>query len=242
MNNLQKKLSIITVTKDCRATLERTLLSVQKIKTEDIEYIIIDGVSTDGTLDLIKQYGDLIDHCISEPDTGIYNAMNKGVSRANGTYILFINGDDELISDGFPEVLAHIDAEKSDIICAATLVGSEQSPIEKLVAKPLRLLFFNSIPHPSSFVKTQLLKKIPFRENLKIAADYHFFLGAYLKRQKFTIIKSATALHQRGGASGDVIQSNIEIEAIKSYHLGVLYPIITLLSKTYRFTKKLINK
>lgn len=241
MNNLQKKLSIITVTKDCYTTLERTLLSVKEIKNKNIEYIIIDGVSTDGTLDLIKQYSDIVDLCISEPDTGIYNAMNKGVSHANGSYILFINGDDELISDGFSEVLASIDAKKSDIICATTLVGTKQAPLERLVAKPLRLLFFNSIPHPSSFVKTQLLKDTPFRENLKIAADYHFFLGAYLARKKFTIIKSATALHQRGGASGDIVLSNSEIESIKSYHLGMLYTIITLLSKTYRFIKKLIN-
>ncbi len=242
MNNTSKKLSIITVTKNCRSTLERTLLSLKKIKNESIEYIIIDGVSTDGTLDLISKYNDIVDHCISEPDTGIYNAMNKGINHAKGDYILFINGDDELIGDGFPDVLREVETGQPDIICATTLVGTEKDPVEKLIAKPFHLFFYNSIPHPSSFVKTRLLKKMPFREDLKIAADYNFFLSAYLKRYKFTIIKSTTALHQRGGASGDVELSNKEIEAIRSYHLGFLYSPITLFGKTYSFFKKVINR
>lgn len=232
-------LSIITVTKDCAATLEQTIRSVGAIKTDEIEYLIVDGVSTDGTLELVAKYGDLIDRVVSEPDTGIYNAMNKGVGLAQGDYILFINGDDELVPDGFAEVLERLRSGQTPIVCATTLVGDPSSPAEVLVAETWKLPFFNSIPHPSCFVAASLLQNHPFREDLRIASDYDFFLHSYLSGEKFSIVSKPTARHQRGGMSGDGVRSMAEIEEIKKNQLGWKLPFVNFIHLTYRLLKKL---
>jgi glycosyltransferase involved in cell wall biosynthesis len=230
-------LTIITVTKNCVETLERTLLSVQTIKNEDIEYLVIDGVSTDGTLELVNSHT-VVDRFISEPDTGIYNAMNKGVELAQGMYVLFINGDDELVEDGFPEVMQALREKKANIVCATTLVGSLISPSEILIAKPWHLLFFNSIPHPSAFVSTSLMKKYRFREDIRIASDYGFFLRAYLDHTHFVIVPAVTALHHRGGASADTYRSLAEIKKIRMEHLGWRYYFFEGVRASYGAIKK----
>lgn len=230
-------LSIITVTKDCASTLEKTIESVRGIKSSEVEYIIIDGVSTDGTLELIAKYETLVDTLISEPDTGIYNAMNKGVRNATGDYILFMNGDDEMLSDGFEDVMSALKSSKDSIICATTLVDDPDNPSEILIAEPWKLFFFNSIPHPSSFVKRTLLEQSPFREDLRIASDYDFFLSAFLANTKFHIVSKPTALHGRGGMSGDEEKSLAEVEKIKRERLGWRYPFIKLIHQLYRMGK-----
>lgn len=218
-------LTIVTVTKNCAATLERTLLSVAAVKRGDIEYIVIDGVSSDGTLELLARYKGLVDRVVSEPDSGIYNAMNKGVALARGAYVLFINGDDELLSRGFPAVKEALRKRTSEIVCAVTLVGSADAPSERLVARPWRLPFYNSIPHPSTFVASALLRRYRFREDLRIAADYDLFLRLFLARHRFAKVDAATALHTRGGASGNSALSQAEIEQIRRERLGWLYPL-----------------
>ena len=231
-------LTIITVTKNCAATINRTLDSVSAVKRPEVEYIVVDSVSTDGTLEAIRARGALVDQLVSEPDSGIYNAMNKGVKLANGIYVLFINGDDALVVDGFTSVMDAMSRGYSSIICASTLVGELRSPAETLVAKPLRLPFFNSIPHPSSFVRRELLLQNPFREDLRIVSDYDFFLGAYLAGHSFTVLPVVTALHQRGGASGDVQCSQSELERVRRERLGWRYPFINGIASFYRQYKR----
>jgi len=213
-------LTIVTVTKDCASTIGNTLASVQKIKEPGIEYVVVDGASTDGTLEIIGQYSALIDQLLSEPDTGIYNAMNKGVALAKGRYILFINGDDVLIPEGFPVVLPILASGQNIIVCATTIVGDLLKPSEILMAEPHKLPFFNSIPHPSSFVTRELLLRRPFREDLRIVSDYDFFLRAYLARQPFSVIEAVTAIHHRGGASGNAVRSEAELQQVRRENLG----------------------
>lgn len=232
-------LSIITVTKDCASTLEKTIKSVRAVKSTEVEYIIIDGVSTDGTLELIANYETVVDTLISEPDTGIYNAMNKGVRNATGDYILFMNGDDELLPDGLADVMSTLRPSKAPIICATTLVDDPNNPSEILIAEPWKLFFFNSIPHPSSFVKRTLLEQFPFREDLRIASDYDFFLRTFLANAKFHIVSKPTALHSRGGMSGDEEKSLAEVENIKRERLGWWYPFIKSIHQLYRKGKAL---
>jgi len=234
-------LTIVTVTKNCAGTIGRTLDSVQAVKRDGIEYVVVDGVSDDGTLEAICQRGALVDRCLSEPDSGIYNAMNKGVALARGKYILFINGDDELVADGFPAVMTALAEGRHGIVCATTLVGDIRSPSEVLVAVPRHLHFFNAIPHPSSFVRRDLLLRTPFREDLRIVSDYDFFLGAYLAGQSFRVLPVVTALHQRGGASGDVQRSQAELERVRRERLGWRYPLINGVAALYRQCKRAIH-
>ena len=230
-------LSIITVTKNCASTIDQTLDSVDAVKRPCMEYLVVDGFSTDSTIEAIRARGDLVDQFISEPDGGIYNAMNKGVKLARGRYVLFINGDDTLVADGFASVMAAAARGKDEIICATTLVGDFSSPLETLVSKPWLLPFFNSIPHPSSFVSRDLLLRCPFREDLRIASDYDFFLGAYLARRSFCILPVITAIHQRGGVSGNVACSQSELEIVRRTRLGWRYPIFNFLAIVYRQLK-----
>lgn len=244
MANSSILLSIITVTRNCSQTLQRTLKSVACVKSkyiEYIEYIVVDGASVDGTLDVLKSSGDLIDTLLSEPDSGIYDAMNKAVGLARGEYVLFINGDDELIEDGFKVVIPTLERRFFNIICASTLARNDVSSDEVLVAKPSRLMFFNSVPHPSSFVRRELLLRSPFREDLRIVSDYDFFLGAYLAGQSFCVLSVLTALHQRGGASGDVLRSQEELEFVRRDRLGWRYPLINAAASLYRKCKRVIG-
>ena len=107
MINDIKIITIITVTKNCETTIEDTLNSIEKIKSENIEYIIIDGLSTDKTLKIIRSKIRIIDKLISESDTGIYNAMNKGINISKGDYIVFLNGDDLFKTENFGSLLKY---------------------------------------------------------------------------------------------------------------------------------------
>ena len=91
------KISIITVSYNAAKTIEQTISSVVNQTYQDIEYIIIDGGSTDGTMDIIRKYEDRIAYWISEPDKGIYDAMNKGIDVATGDYVYFLGADDRLV-------------------------------------------------------------------------------------------------------------------------------------------------
>ena len=230
-------LSIVTVTKNCAATIDKTLDSVGAVKRPGVEYVVVDGVSTDSTLEVIRARGGLVDRLVSEPDSGIYNAMNKGVCLARGRYVLFINGDDALVADGFTDVMDAMARGRDGIICATTLVGELASPAETLVAKPWRLPFFNSIPHPSSFVCRDLLLRSPFREDLRIVSDYDFFLGAYMAGESFRVLPVVTAQHQRGGASGDVHRSRTELDRVRRERLGWRYPLVNGVAALYRACK-----
>jgi glycosyltransferase involved in cell wall biosynthesis len=235
-------LTIVTVTKNCAGTIGRTLDSVQAVKRDGIEYVVVDGVSSDGTLEAIHQRGALVDHCLSEHDSGIYNAMNKAVGLAKGKYILFINGDDELVADGFSAVMAALADGRHGIVCATTLVGDPRSPSEVLAAIPRHLPSFNAIPHPSSFVARDLLLRWPFREDLRIVSDYDFFLRAYLAGQKFHVLPVVTAIHQRGGASGNVVRSQAELDQVRRDQLGGRYFVVNAVAGLYRWGKGLVGR
>ncbi|SDH63051.1 glycosyltransferase [Propionivibrio dicarboxylicus] len=232
-------LTIITVTKNCVASIGRTLDSVRAVKRSGVEYVVVDGASSDGTTEAIRASGTLVDRLISEKDHGIYNAMNKGVANARGRYILFINGDDELLPGDFPIVLETLANSSAKIICTTTLVGTTSCPTETLVARPWHLPFYNSIPHPSTFVARDLLLRSPLREDLRIVSDYDFFLFAYLSGQAFLVLPKVTALHQRGGASGNVNLSQRELERVRKERLGWRYPICNGLMALYRLARRL---
>lgn len=231
-------LSILTVTKDCAPTISRTLQSVQEIKTPEIEYIIIDGESKDGTLEIVRQAGDLVDILVSEKDAGVYNAMNKGAALSTGRYILFLNGDDRLLTDGFNRALEILRTEKPKVLCCRSEVcWPNDTDIEVLTPRPLLLPFFNTIPHLSTFISAEIQKKFRYREDLMIASDYDLFLRLLLRGCRFRIADPITAVHYRGGVSGDIPRSAAEIETVKRDNLGFVYFLIRLLQKLNRIRK-----
>lgn len=236
---MNPRVSIVTVTKNCVATIAETLESVEKVKNEEIEYIVIDGASVDGTKDVIKTYASIVDVFVSEPDTGIYNAMNKGVERSRGKYIVFINGDDRIVPDGFLEIMEKMRGESFDIVCGATHAEKHDASIENLIARPWHLFFYNSIPHPSTFIRRDWLERFPYCEGLKIASDYKFFLTVYMNGASFKSHSAVTAFHRRGGVSGNVEGSLLELDLVRRRCLGLWYPLTNLLMRTYRVIRRL---
>ena len=225
---MQPLISIVTVTRNCGDTIERTLNSIESIKTPDIQYVIIDGESGDDTLPIISRYKQIVDVLISEKDAGIYDAMNKGAEIANGQYILFLNGDDYILADGFNEAKKILIEERPEILSCQSEVCAQNGIKLGLICPSLwRLFFFNTIPHLSTFVSSTLQKKYKFREQFKIAADYDMFLRIFLKMHYFKITKLVVATHFRGGYSSNASQSIAEMQQIRRENLGSFLYFLT---------------
>lgn len=175
-------LSIITINYNNEKGLAKTLQSIARQSCKDFEYIVIDGNSSDGSIRVIEENSNNIQHWLSEPDTGVYNAMNKGIKLASGNYLLFLNSgdilaDDEVIAKVLPQ-LDHV----SDII-SGNLIYSLNGIPKTLFTPPEKTdvtYFLHSfLPHPSSFIKRNLFDTAGlYSEHLKIISDWEFFLKA----------------------------------------------------------------
>ncbi len=178
------KITVITVVYNRVNTIEQTISSVVNQTYSNIEYIIIDGGSTDGTVDIIKKYEKQIDYWVSEPDGGIYDAMNKGARVATGDYVQFLNSDDCFCAyDIIGRVVQEIDNE-TDILSCQVCVVDEKTLEEKIIGQ-MHIDRANYrggmvIPHPGMFTRRELLKKYPFDIKYKIKGDYKFFLSCFL--------------------------------------------------------------
>ena len=167
------KIDIITINLNNKEGLRKTIESVINQTYKDkIHYIIIDGASTDGSLDIIKQYQDKIDYWVSEKDNGIYNAFNKAIQASTSEYSLYLNSGDYLCENNIIERL--YDSLDADIV-----YGNEwkEKNGRKTIAKyPDKLdeSFFKrtALPHQSTFIKTQLLKQHPYSEEYKLLGDW----------------------------------------------------------------------
>jgi glycosyltransferase involved in cell wall biosynthesis len=174
------KLSIITINLNNQEGLGKTIKSVVEQTYSDFEYIVIDGGSIDGSIDVIHQYESKITKWISEKDAGIYNAMNKGLYYAKGTYCLFLNSGDYLVNS---DVIAKVfGREYSQDILYGELIfdfGAGHKEIAKLPEKlDLVHLYNDNIWHPATFIKTALLTAIGgYNEKYRIADDYDFFFN-----------------------------------------------------------------
>ncbi|MGB3452708.1 MAG: glycosyltransferase family 2 protein [Moheibacter sp.] len=180
------QLSIITINYNNKGGLEKTLNSVFNQSCQDFEYIVIDGASTDGSRKLIEKNSDKIDYWVSEPDKGIYNAMNKGIHASNGEYLLFLNSGDWLYED--ETILKALPLLKNeDIIyglsqiCTAASLGALINPNPKLTLYGMGYKR-NSLPHQSTFFKRSLMVEYGgYDERYKIVSDWAFYMIAIFK-------------------------------------------------------------
>ncbi|GBR75505.1 glycosyl transferase group 2 [Candidatus Termititenax persephonae] len=153
----------------------------------DYEYIIIDGVSTDNTVLLVKQYGEKIAKFISEPDTGIYDAMNKGIKLAEGQYLLFLNAGDTLLHENVLAIAAkQLAGHKVDVFFGQIVRLNRQTgkaTINQQTAYLNKLtLLANQPQHPASFIGRDAFAKVGLYDTtLRICGDYEWFLRAFLR-------------------------------------------------------------
>ncbi len=207
------KITVVTVCYNAVETIERTMLSVLGQTYPNIEYIIIDGGSTDGTVDIIKKYADRLAYWVSEPDKGIYDAMNKGILGATGDYINFMNAGDSFVSPEIIKLVAeNIKSEgEMDVVYGNTYKHTNSNRWEDLSHKPYVLRYHGAFCHQSGFVKVAFHKKHLFDLHYKYMADFDFFHKAYMQGATFLKLDVFVAEYNaETGASLSHIEKNYD--------------------------------
>lgn len=210
-------ISVITVSYNSAKTIARTLNSLKDQRSDDFESIVVDGGSTDGTQEKIESFGDFISHYISEPDQGIYDAMNKGLDLASGTYIAFLNSDDYYL----PNTIQLISEQDGDAdIYYGNMIKERKlnGKVFRRTEKPdlSRMKETMSIFHPSVFVKRDLFQSLgKFALQYSLAADYHWLLRAYLNAANFKYVNADLSVFTIGGVSNYSCKSYSEAAAIQ---------------------------
>jgi acetyltransferase-like isoleucine patch superfamily enzyme len=187
-------ISVITVVYNSANTIENTILSVVNQTYSNIQFIIIDGASQDGTADIIRKYDENITYWVSEPDAGIYDAMNKGIDRAESDFTIFLNSGDYIYEKDTIEKVVNslLGREDADMIYGRSKIINKRGDLRDLiVSHPLKELWKGPcFRHGALFARTKLLKENKFEisEALKIAADFEFIYKMYKKGYKFNAI------------------------------------------------------
>jgi glycosyltransferase involved in cell wall biosynthesis len=197
------KLSIITINYNNLEGLKRTVQSVVNQTWQELEYIVIDGGSTDGSVAFLASSSDTIDYCVSEPDNGIYNALNKGIQKATGEYLLFLNSGDHFYSD---EVLANnvYHLVNYDIIAFDIhMLGLGHDFIHKHPDELLfSFLFEETFAHQSVLIRRTLFDTVGrYDENLKIVADWKFFIHAIASGHTYKSVHEVLSVFYFDGIS-----------------------------------------
>ncbi len=177
--NRMPKLSIITVNLNNASGLRKTIESVVIQTFQDYEYLIVDGGSTDGSMEVIKEFSGKIAYWVSEPDKGIYNAMNKGILKAKGEYLQFLNSGDWLVDDKILSIVFK-NSRTADIIYGhLNVVFDTGIKLHKSLNETnLSMVYFfnDTIAHPSAFISRRLFASGLYDESFTIAADKKFFI------------------------------------------------------------------
>ena len=208
--------SVITAVYNCQRTIGGAIESVLEQDYDQVEYIVIDGMSTDGTADVVSEYGDRISKVIREPDEGIYDALNKGINSASGDVIGFLHADDLLAS---PKVLSRVAStfieHDSDAVFGELLYVSEDD-VDKVIRywkeKPFnrkRFHFGWMPPHPTCYIRKSCYERFgQFRTDMSIAADYELLLRLMLKEQISVRYLDEVIVRMRVGGKSNQSLSN----------------------------------
>jgi glycosyltransferase involved in cell wall biosynthesis len=199
------RLSIITVNKDNDIGLERTCQSVICQTFNDFEWIVIDGASSDRSIGIIKNYANKMAYWISEPDTGIYNAMNKGIRRAKGEYCLFLNSGDWLINlDSIKNAFDIINNQDNTDFYYGDCLVSDNTIWKMPHELSIDNIYLQNAPnHQNTFIKRSLFYDHEFYdENYRTVSDSIFFFKEfYLYHSKFVYINTFISIYNIGGIS-----------------------------------------
>lgn len=188
--------SVITVSYSAKATIESTILSVINQTYPYIEYIIIDGGSTDGTVDIIKKYADKISYWVSESDKGIYDAMNKGIRQATGEWINFMNSGDIFYNkDIIDKICANIDS-CADVVYGDTFLKYSWGVIEKKATPLADMEKHLPFSHQSCLIKLSLMKESFYDLRYQLCADYNFFYSLYKRGGYFQYLPFIFSIYE----------------------------------------------
>lgn len=252
------KISIITVCWNSADTIKDAINSVLMQSYPDIEYIIVDGGSTDGTVQIIESFKDQIAKFVSEPDNGIYDAMNKGIKLCTGDVIGILNSDDfyasndliQKVFDGFP---SSADMVFGDVLFVdRKAIHQHLRYIDGSAFKPWKLRFGWMPPHPACFIRSHVYSNFGlYKTEYKIAADYEFFVRIlFVKKVRATHNPEIMISMREGGVSTKNLKSTIVIswEILKACKQNNMYsnsvfiwsrlPIKYIQQKLFSFSAK----
>lgn len=208
------KLSVITVNYNNKAGLQRTIDSVVCQTWRDLEWIVIDGGSTDGSKELLEQYQQHFAYWCSEPDKGVYHAMNKGIARAKGDYLLFLNSGDALYDENVLQTIDDIHSS-ADIITGQAIRMDTNELLRQYDKNLLMQLYLDTLNHQATFIKRELFKDTCYDESLKIVSDWKFWLEAILwKRASVDVVDVIVTKQDMTGISSDQKKERKERECV----------------------------
>jgi glycosyltransferase involved in cell wall biosynthesis len=231
------KLSVITVCLNDKTGLEKTVLSVLGQTYSNFEYIIIDGGSVDGSVDILQKFTQKLSYWVSEKDSGIYQAMNKGIQKAKGEYCLFLNAGDYFVSGN---VLADVfnRMDNSDIIYGDMVLKEKHGKfIEKKSHDKLtiRKMLTDTLWHPVSFIRRDLFNKFGlYDETFKIAGDYDFFVKVIVAHKvKTKHLSIPICIFDATGLSSDPKNKSLLLKERRRVQNKYFNPLLLLVFRLY---------
>lgn len=238
------RLSIITINYNDAAGLRKTLESVTPKLKADIELIVIDGGSTDESVKVIHSFKDKMSYWVSEPDNGVYHAMNKGIERAKGEYITFINSGDSLMIDADIENVLNGASGEDIIYHNLEIVDEVHRTIKKYPSKlDFKYFLQDTIPHTATLIKKELFSRYGFYdEKFKIVSDWAFFMDCVLMHNcSYKYIDSCFATFQLDGISSAPENYKLLWQE-KDEHIKMHYPLYYSLYKEWMEKKEELFK
>lgn len=262
------KYSIITVNYNNKEGLRQTIESVISQTFLDYEYIIIDGGSTDGSVDVLKEYDKHITYWVSEKDKGIYNGMNKGIAKANGEYLNFMNSGDRFYDEKVLQRLTKKNLSQDLIVGRDYHYNAEtQNGFATILPPRISMLtfFIQTLPHQSTFFRRELFQDCPYDESLRIVSDIKFYIQKLcVESRSIELIDDIICRREPDGISKSynerriaehqsVIEDILPVGAIKDYQTlaqldkTTLYRLLELIENTksrkwLTFYIKIMNK
>ncbi len=204
---MRDKISIITVNYNNKAGLQKTINSVIGQVFKNMEFILIDGNSTDGSKQLLQEHQDHFSYWVSEPDHGIYHAMNKGIRRATGDYLLFLNSGDCLADEQVLEKIAREIDGTHDIYYGDIIFERTKKSTKVVFPEKLSFNFFvtDNLSHQATFIKRILFDKFfYYNEHFRIASDWEFMIYAICKRNaSYKHLNLLVTIYDGNGLSSD---------------------------------------
>lgn len=251
------RFSIITVSYNSEQTIEKTLKSILVQSCQDYEYIIVDGASTDGTIDIVKKYEPLFHGRLkwkSEPDTGIYNAMNKGIRMAQGELIGIVNSDDWLENDALETLQKKLNdnPDNTNKILTGEMLfhyadgGTQHFPTSYKLYEYYSKRYRMGLNHPATFVPKSIYDDIGlFDEDFKLYADADFFIRCYEAHVGICFIDKVLSNMSDGGVSNNITRKILDDSLLKiRKHAKTKFELYYMTVKSYviYFILKIVPK
>lgn len=250
---MEPLISIITVTYNSVNTLDYTIRSLRNQSFRNFEYIVVDGASTDGTLSVIEKNDDIISRWISEPDKGIYDAINKGIAMANGKYVGLIHADDILASNDTLQIIADTLIAKQPDAIYGNLDYVAANDINRVIRRWISNDFTPSLlkkgwmpAHPTLYIERTWFQKLgKYNKTMKISADYDFILRLFSQPGIKTVFINHCIVKMRVGGASNRSLKNIMVKMKEDYQSikrngigGISTLIVKNTSKIHQFFKK----